>query len=337
MFGAPKPNESATESIGEQKKDASNFGFKASTENGVTTSSPLTPVTFKATSTPATLDTSSTENNKSTAPVFGASTGLSFAALAQKSSAAVTATDTSATESVPNLSNSSVSQFSFATLAAQANNSANPAEKTNNSGVFNTSGNNAFIGLSHRDDFSSFSGPRNGSTPASGGVNNSNANDNENAADDANYDPHYEPIIELPDEIEVSTGEENETKLFGERAKLYRFDPVNKEWKERGVGEFKILHHPGNNSYRLLLRREQIHKCVLNMALSVDLQLNPMKQSDKAFCWVATNFAEDTENGVLESLSVRFRNAPLAQRFHEIIQDCLAQLKARGELEPEDD
>lgn len=52
---------------------------------------------------------------------------------------------------------------------------------------------------------------------------------NENAVDDANYDPHYEPIIELPDEIQVSTGEENEQKVFGERAKLYRYDATNKE------------------------------------------------------------------------------------------------------------
>lgn len=296
--------------------------------------SPLTPVSFKVTSTPA-LNTSSTENNKSSTPLFGANTGLSFASLAQKSANAVASVDTLASDQTPNLSAAPVSQFSFATLAAQANNSGSSADRTGNSSQFNTSASNAFIGLSNRDDFSSFSGPRNNGTSPTIGANNSN--DNENSVDDANYDPHYEPIIELPDEIEVTTGEEDEKKLFGERAKLYRFDQTNKEWKERGVGEFKVLHHPANNSYRLLLRREQIHKCVLNMALSVDFQMNPMKQSDKAFCWVATNFAEDTENGVLESLSVRFRNASLAQKFHEIVKDCLAQLKAKGELEPEDD
>lgn len=47
-------------------------------------------------------------------------------------------------------------------------------------------------------------------------------------------------------------------KLFGERGKLYRFHESTKEWKERGVGEIKILHHPVRNSYRLLLRREQV-------------------------------------------------------------------------------
>lgn len=294
-------------------------------------SAPLTPVTSKTTSTPATVDTSDNENNRKSTPIlFGDSGGLSFASLAQN-----TATDTP--NETANISSPFVSQVSFATLAAaQTNSTGSVNDKTNVSQLFTQGTGNSFIGLTNRDDFSSFSGPRNGPN-APTNTSTHDTHDNENVVDDANYDPHFEPIIELPDEIEISTGEENEQKLFGERAKLYRYDAVNKEWKERGVGEFKILHHAANKSYRLLLRREQIHKCVLNMALSADIQLNPMKQSDKAFCWVATNFAEETETGALESLSVRFRNAPLAQKFHETVQDCLAQLRARSELEPEDD
>lgn len=57
-----------------------------------------------------------------------------------------------------------------------------------------------------------------------------------------NYDPHYDPIISLPDEIKVSTGEKDEEKLFNERAKLYRYDPKTKEWKEKDViGKFRIF------------------------------------------------------------------------------------------------
>lgn len=37
------------------------------------------------------------------------------------------------------------------------------------------------------------------------------------------------------------TGEEEEERLFCERAKLFRFDKDTKEWKERGIGELKIL------------------------------------------------------------------------------------------------
>lgn len=68
---------------------------------------------------------------------------------------------------------------------------------------------------------------------ATGEVDTNQNADDANGNDD-NYDPHYEPIISLPDEIKVSTGEEEEIKLFGERSKLFRFDAKTKEWKERG-------------------------------------------------------------------------------------------------------
>lgn len=99
-----------------------------------------------------------------------------------------------------------------------------------------------------------------------------------------------------------------------------------------GVGELKILHHPIKNSYRLLLRREQVFKCVLNHSLSTDYVIQPMKQSDRAFCWSTNNYADDPA-GVLEQLSVRFKNSEIAQRFEEAVNKCISQLK----LEPEED
>lgn len=71
--------------------------------------------------------------------------------------------------------------------------------------------------------------------------------DEEGEHADEEYDPHYEPIVPLPEAIVVSTGEESETVLFNERAKLYRYDNDTKEWKERGVGQIKVLHHPQNS------------------------------------------------------------------------------------------
>lgn len=65
------------------------------------------------------------------------------------------------------------------------------------------------------------------------------------------------------------------------------------------------------------------------MSLSADLKITPMKQCDKAFVWVGQNFAEKTEDGELESLSVRFKNADLASQFNSAVQKCIDQLKAR--------
>ena len=48
--------------------------------------------------------------------------------------------------------------------------------------------------------------------------------------------------------------------LFKHRAKVYRHDDKTKEWKERGVGHIKVLHNRARQTFRLLLRREQVHK-----------------------------------------------------------------------------
>jgi E3 SUMO-protein ligase RanBP2 len=111
----------------------------------------------------------------------------------------------------------------FGTFADFASNS-NGIDFTVHPG--NTSG--SFFGLTVKEDIFSTLGKQNNLSAV-----NVSQNDSETGnADD--YDPHYDPIISLPDEIKVSTGEEDEEKLFGERAKLYRYDVTNKEWKERG-------------------------------------------------------------------------------------------------------
>ena len=75
----------------------------------------------------------------------------------------------------------------------------------------------------------------------------------------------FTPVIDLPDLVEVSTGEEDEEKLFVERCKLYRM--VDKEWKERGLGELKILRHETTGACRLVMRREQVLKLCANHQL----------------------------------------------------------------------
>lgn len=78
-------------------------------------------------------------------------------------------------------------------------------------------------------------------------VDKSQTEEGEAEGGDEEYDPHYEPIVPLPDAIVVSTGEEEEDVLFNDRAKLYRYHADTKEWKERGVGQIKLLHHPVNS------------------------------------------------------------------------------------------
>lgn len=45
---------------------------------------------------------------------------------------------------------------------------------------------------------------------------------NEDATDDG-HDPHFEPIIPLPELVEVTTGEEDEEAIFKFRGKVFRW------------------------------------------------------------------------------------------------------------------
>ena len=50
------------------------------------------------------------------------------------------------------------------------------------------------------------------------------------------------------------------------RAKLYRFETSGEEneWKERGVGEIKILKNSDKGTYRVLMRRDKTFKICAN-------------------------------------------------------------------------
>lgn len=103
-----------------------------------------------------------------------------------------------------------------------------------------------------------------------------------------------------------------------------------------GTGEVKILHHPDKGTYRLLLRREQVHKLVLNHAIAADFQLKPMNASGKSYCWGAMNYAENPP--VVERLAVRFKNTDIAKRFENEVLSCVEKAKQRSaDLEPEED
>ncbi len=156
--------------------------------------------------------------------------------------------------------------------------------------------------------------------------NESTANPDDSAAtEDDGHDPHFEPIIPLPELVKVTTGEEEEEVLFKHRAKVYRFDKDSKQWKERGIGDMKILKHGQKNTFRVLLRREQIHKIACNHLISTDMELKPMASSETAVTWFAMDYADD--EGKLENLAVRFKLTETLNDFKKVFEDCQEQLK----------
>lgn len=133
----------------------------------------------------------------------------------------------------------------------------------------------------------------------------------------ADYDPRpdFKPIIPLPDEIEVKTGEENEDITFSERCKLFRF--ASNEWKERGIGNIKILRNKDTGKYRLLMRREQIHKLCANHAITSDLELKTSAKENQLF-WAANDFSEGQVQA--EKFLVRFKLVDQAKQFKEAFE-----------------
>ena len=134
-------------------------------------------------------------------------------------------------------------------------------------------------------------------------------------------DIHFEPIVTLPDSVEVSSGEENEEALFTDRSKLFRFDSKLNQWKERGVGEIKVLVNRDAGKARVLMRRDQVLKICCNHLITRDMSLTPMQNSQKAWTWLTLcDFADET--GKPEKLAVRFKSPAIADAFKKAFEDA---------------
>ena len=73
--------------------------------------------------------------------------------------------------------------------------------------------------------------------------------DDSNDVESERTDLYFKPVVKLPDNVHIVTGEENEVELYSQRVKLYRFNEANGtekgEWKERGLGDLKMLRERG--------------------------------------------------------------------------------------------
>ncbi|KMZ87970.1 ran binding protein 1 [Plasmodium vivax Brazil I] len=160
--------------------------------------------------------------------------------------------------------------------------------------------------------------------------------------DDKNdYNPEEEvttgnwntPKIELK-EVEIRTGEEDESLFWSGRSKLYRW--VEGEWKERGLGESKLLLHKKKGIIRFLLRQEKTLKVVANHYIYPNksyCKLVPNAGSEKIYAWTVKDFAEEPK---IEQFALKFNTAEAAklfkQKFDEAGQVNLKLLDDNGQL-----
>ena len=157
---------------------------------------------------------------------------------------------------------------------------------------------------------------------------------NEEEEQEGDHDgPHFEPIISLPDKIDVKTGEEDEEVMFSHRAKLFRFVAEEKQWKERGIGDIKLLRNVTSGKMRVLMRRDQVLKLCANHQITTDMSLQPNAGSYRS--WVWSTHADFSEGEcIAERLAVRFKNGDIARQFKEKFEECQEMLKNQGLLKP---
>merc|ERR1712156_131258 len=163
-------------------------------------------------------------------------------------------------------------------------------------------------------------------------ANESTNDDDTEQVEENEHDPHFEPIIPLPELVDVKTGEEEEEEVFKHRAKVYRYDTETKQWKERGVGDIKILKHPSRGTFRILLRRDQTLKIACNHYISEVMELKPMATSETALIWFAVDYADG--DGKNEQLAVKFKTADTKNDFKAAFEAAQDELKNKQNTSP---
>ncbi|XP_055234194.2 ranBP2-like and GRIP domain-containing protein 4 isoform X1 [Gorilla gorilla gorilla] len=133
-------------------------------------------------------------------------------------------------------------------------------------------------------------------------------------------DIHFEPVVQMPEKVELVTGEEDEKVLYSQRVKLFRFDAEISQWKERGLGNLKILKNEVNDKPRMLMRRDQVLKVCANHWITTTMNLKPLSGSDRAWIFSASDFSDG--DAKLEQLAAKFKTPELAEEFKQKFEEC---------------
>ncbi|CAK9206013.1 unnamed protein product [Sphagnum troendelagicum] len=140
------------------------------------------------------------------------------------------------------------------------------------------------------------------------------------------------PIVKL-EEVVISTGEENEDVLLDIKAKLYRFDKEGTQWKERGVGQVKLLEHKQTKKVRLLMRQSRTLKICANHMVLASTTLQEHAGSDKSWVWHAPDYSDGTLKE--ELFCMRFGSIESAQKFKDAFEAAQEKVSVKSEKDEE--
>ncbi|PPR80991.1 hypothetical protein GOBAR_AA39725 [Gossypium barbadense] len=107
------------------------------------------------------------------------------------------------------------------------------------------------------------------------------------------------------------------------KAKLYRFDKEGNQWKERGVGNVKLLKHKVNGKVRLVMRQSKTLKICANHFVIPTMTVQEHSGNDKSCVWHAADFADG--NLKEEMFCIRFpsveKDTVVASNTKEAVKD----------------
>lgn len=116
------------------------------------------------------------------------------------------------------------------------------------------------------------------------------------------------------------------------RSKLFIFGETlldkgtgKKSWRERGIGEVRLLRHREHQRIRLLMRQEKTMKVISNHAIDPRIKLEPNVGSDRSWVWSAFDFAEGELAETVFAL--RFSDSETANEFKEKFENCQKEME----------
>lgn len=129
----------------------------------------------------------------------------------------------------------------------------------------------------------------------------------------------FEPVVKL-EEVDIKSGEEEEEVLYSQRSKLFIFGETlldkgtgRKTWRERGVGDIRLLKHAEHQRIRVLMRQEKTMKILANHILDPRITLEANAGSDRSWVWSAYDFSE---GDLVETVfAARFADSDIANEF----------------------
>jgi hypothetical protein len=134
----------------------------------------------------------------------------------------------------------------------------------------------------------------------------------------------WEPSITLELKDDLLLGEEDETELYAQRSKLFRFK--RDSWKPCGFGDVKLLQHNSTGQVRFLFRLEQTmqilaNHCMCNSYPFCDLRKNA--KTENCLVWTAPDCALGYI--VVEQFALKFHSDGEAAAFQEKFEFAKAE------------